>query len=120
MILTQLELHPGSVVIESGTGSGSLSHSFARTIASNGHLYTFDFHEKRVETAREEFRSHQIDSVVTAQHKDVCAEGFDLENVADAVFLDLPHPWDAIPHAKKALKTTGGRICSFSPCIEQV
>ena len=45
MIMTQLELKPGSVVIESGTGSGSLSHSIARTIAPNGRLRTFDFHK---------------------------------------------------------------------------
>lgn len=120
LIIMNLELKPGSVVIESGTGSGSLSHSLIRTVAPNGHLHTFDFHEKRVETAQEEFKSHKVDHLVTARHRDVCADGFELDNVADAVFLDLPHPWDAIPHAKRALKLTGGRICSFSPCIEQV
>ena len=41
--------------------------------------------------------------LVTVKQRDVCQNGFDLENVADAVFLDLPHPWDAIPHAKRGL-----------------
>lgn len=121
LILMQLELKPGSVVIESGTGSGSLSHSFIRTIAPNGHLHTFDFHQQRVEAAGQEFQDHKLGDLVTVQQRDVCQNGFGLENVADAVFLDLPHPWDAIGHAKTALKKiTGGRLCSFSPCLEQV
>jgi len=120
MIIMQLELKPGSVVIESGTGSGSLSHSLIRTIAPTGHVHTFDFHAQRVEKAQEEFREHGIGHLVTCKHRDVCAEGFELEDRADAVFLDLPHPWLAVPHAKKSLKKSGGRLCSFSPCIEQV
>ena len=58
LILLQLELKPGSVVIESGTGSGSLSHSILRTIAPNGHLHTFDFHQERVDIAKKEFQTH--------------------------------------------------------------
>lgn len=91
-----------------------------RTIKPHGHLHTFDFHENRVKAAREEFALHKIDSCVTVAQRDVCQDGFGLQGVADAVFLDLPHPWDAIPHAKNAMKPAGGRICSFSPCIEQV
>jgi tRNA (adenine57-N1/adenine58-N1)-methyltransferase len=37
-------------------------------------------------------------------YRDVCEEGFDLTDIADAVFLDLPHPWKVLPHAKTALK----------------
>jgi len=120
MVLLQLELKPGSVVIESGTGSGSLSHSIARTVAPTGHLNTFDFHQERVDRAREEFVEHGLGEIVTCNHRDVCAEGFNIVGSADAVFLDLPHPWEVISHAKTALKKSGGRLCSFSPCIEQV
>ena len=54
--------------------------------------------------ARKEFEKHKLGDLVTVKQRDVCQNGFDLENVADAVFLDLPHPWDAIPHAKRGLK----------------
>jgi len=121
MITMELELRPGSIVVESGTGSGSLSHSIIRTIKPTGHLYTFDFHQSRVNQAREEFDRHYgAGKYVTCACADACIDGYNIEDKADAVFLDLPTPWDAIPHAKAALKKSGGRICSFSPCIEQV
>jgi tRNA (adenine57-N1/adenine58-N1)-methyltransferase len=44
---------------------------------------------------------------VTVYNRDVCNDGFGLENVADAVFLDLPSPWKALESAKAALKKEG-------------
>ncbi|CAG9857140.1 unnamed protein product [Phyllotreta striolata] len=122
MIILQLEISPGSVVVESGTGSGSLSHALIRAVKPHGHLHTFEFHEGRAATAQEEFKQHGLSQYVTVRQRDVCERGFgdELNDTADAVFLDLPHPWLAVPHAIRALKSTGGRLCSFSPCIEQV
>jgi len=57
---------------------------------------------------------------VSVYHRDVLNNGFESDlkkNEADAVFLDLPRPYDAIGHAKDILKN-GGRVCCFSPCIE--
>lgn len=34
----------------------------------------------------------------------MCADGFDLDAIADAVFLDLPRPWEALDSAIRALK----------------
>lgn len=121
MIISHLELRPGSIVIEAGTGSGSLTHSLARTVSPNGHVHTFDFHQNRVLEAQVEFKSHRIDDVVHSRQRDVCADGFpaELDGSADGLFLDLPHPWEAIEMAKKAL-AHNGRLCCFSPCIEQV
>lgn len=106
MILMELEVRPGSIVIEAGTGSGSLSHAFIRAVKDHGRLYTFDFHEARVKAAIEEFTKHGFNEYVTAQHRDVCEEGFtdELNGKADAIFLDLPNPYVAIKHAVKALK----------------
>ncbi|XP_025052979.1 tRNA (adenine(58)-N(1))-methyltransferase catalytic subunit TRMT61A isoform X2 [Alligator sinensis] len=120
LITMMLELKPGSIVCESGTGSGSLSHAIIRTVAPTGHLYTVEFHQQRAEKAVEEFREHKVEHLVTVKNQDVCKNGFGVSNVADAVFLDIPSPWEAIGHAKSALKVEGGRFCSFSPCIEQV
>ncbi|XP_017785003.1 PREDICTED: tRNA (adenine(58)-N(1))-methyltransferase catalytic subunit TRMT61A [Nicrophorus vespilloides] len=122
MITLQLELKPGSVVIESGTGSGSLSHALIRSVKPHGHLYTFDFHKERADIARQEFQDHGLQEYVTVYNRDVCCNGFDeaLDGKVDAVFLDLPHPWLAIPHGVNSFKPEGGRLCSFSPCIEQV
>lgn len=122
MIIFQLEISPGSIVIECGTGSGSLSHALIRTVKPHGHLYTFEFHDNRCSVAKEEFINHGLQDFVTIDNRDVCENGFGehLNDKVDAVFLDLPHPWLAIPHAMKCFKENGGRFCSFSPCIEQV
>ena len=47
MILMQLKLTNGMRVVESGTGSGSLSVSLIKSIFPAGHLFTFEFNEQR-------------------------------------------------------------------------
>lgn len=120
-VIMFLELVPGCLVLESGTGSGSLTTSLARAVAPRGHVYTFDFHEQRAVSAREDFEKTGLSNVITVGVRDIQGEGFpdEFSGRADSVFLDLPQPWLAIPSAAKMLKQDGV-LCSFSPCIEQV
>lgn len=121
LIVMLLDAKPGSIICESGTGSGSLSHTLAMTIAPSGHLYTHDIEESRVRDIEAEFKDHGLCDFTTAVTRNVLVDGFIVEDACDGVFLDLPAPWDAIDHAKRALsKSRGGRVVSFSPCIEQV
>ncbi|THH10814.1 hypothetical protein EW146_g8257 [Bondarzewia mesenterica] len=120
-ITSWLNIRPGSLVIEAGTGSGSFSHSVARTVGPSGKLWSYEFHEARANKAREEFIRHGMSDIVTLAHRNVCKDGFTIVDAADSVFLDLPAPWEAVEHAKKALRRDCiTRICCFSPCIEQV
>ncbi|KIY71968.1 tRNA methyltransferase complex subunit Cpd1 [Cylindrobasidium torrendii FP15055 ss-10] len=120
-ITSWLNIKKGSKVIEAGTGSGSFSHSVIRSIGSTGHLWSYEFHEARETKAREEFARHGFSDIVTLTHRNVCKDGFTVADTVDALFLDIPAPWDAIEHAKLALrKDCITRICCFSPCIEQV
>ena len=124
----RLELRPGVRVCESGTGSGSLSTSMTKAIMPTGHLFTFEFNESRVTQARDDFTRMGFSQYVTVTHRDVLNNGFDLEATEDnaggvtegsidAVFLDLPKPHVAVPHAYKVLRRKG-KLCNFSPCIE--
>jgi len=114
-----LDLRPGDIVVESGTGSGALTTAMARCISPDGKLFTFEYNKNRVAAAKEDFVNNKMDGIVDVTWRDVCKDGFRLNNVADAVFLDLPAPWDVVDSANDAL-VDGGRLCSFSPCIEQV
>lgn len=122
MILLHLDIKPGSVVVESGTGSGSLSHSILRSCLPHGFLHTFEINEARSEEAQKEFVDHGYEGNVKVYNQDVCCVGFgdELEGKVDACMLDLPKTWDAIEHAHKVLKADGSRLCTFSPCVEQV
>lgn len=101
-----------------------MTNALSRIVGDSGKVFSFEFHEERAEQARQTFQKigNQKNIVVTT--RDVCQDGFLIENVlekgsVDAVFLDLPNPWNAVSHAHAVLKE-GGVVVSYSPCLEQV
>lgn len=183
LITFLLAVRPNDIVYESGTGSGSLSSSFSRIISPNGHLFTFEFNQKRAEFAKNDFKNLGIDKLITVIQRDIVQNGFPkkeeliltlneyltkeqkiekkekekneykdsfgsnekieefewctdekMKNLkiwksklsefegnefVSSVFLDLPKPAMAVQSAHNVLMQNG-KICSFSPCIEQV
>lgn len=130
-ICTRLRLRPGMRMVEAGTGSGSATHAYARTLGRKGRLLSFEFHQQRYETAHTEFAEHGLleshGGNTKLTHRDVCSDGFaGVEGEPDclalhAVFLDLPAPWLALPHLDRHISETRQcRVCCFLPCIEQV
>ncbi|GAB0490731.1 hypothetical protein MMPV_001968 [Pyropia vietnamensis] len=122
LIELKLELAPGAVVVEAGTGSGGLTVPLAAAVAPSGRVHTYDFHAGRSAAAAADFEALGVAPVIDAHGGvDVAAEGFVgvADGAADAVFLDLPDPAGILSEAGRVL-APDGRLCCFSPCIEQV
>ncbi|KAJ1438768.1 S-adenosyl-L-methionine-dependent methyltransferase [Ochromonadaceae sp. CCMP2298] len=145
VVTLNLDVFPGCVVVESGTGSGCMTMSLARAVHPNGHVHTFEYNGVRAQKAQEEFNQLGVGHLITVKHRDVCGKyninseesvdassssgdgaptvpgGFGSvpKGAADAVFLDLPEPWLALDHVLHVLKPGRG-VCCYSPCIEQV
>ena len=100
VILSQLWLRGGSVVLESGTGSGIFTTALARTVAPKGKVYTFEFNRHRADVASEEMVKNGLGGTVEVAYRDICTDGFpdSLDGCADAVMLDVPSPWLAMLH----------------------
>mmetsp|Transcript_25926 Transcript_25926/g.25485 ORF Transcript_25926/g.25485 Transcript_25926/m.25485 type:complete len:107 (+) Transcript_25926:245-565(+) len=94
MIIGNLNIRPGSIVVEAGTGSASLSISIIRSLLPHGKLFTFEFNPGRAEEAKNEFIQLGLENNVVSECRDVLENGFSHAGYteADAVFLDLPCP----------------------------
>jgi tRNA (adenine57-N1/adenine58-N1)-methyltransferase len=116
-IIINCSITPGKMVLEAGIGSGSLTTVLASMVGKNGHVISYDNRQDFIEHAKENLIKTQLLDRVTIKQKDV-TEGIEEKNL-DAIILDIPNPWDAIPHAWNALGP-GGYLCTYSPLISQV
>jgi tRNA (adenine57-N1/adenine58-N1)-methyltransferase catalytic subunit len=115
-ILMCADIFPGARVLESGVGSGAMSMTLLRAGAEvTGYELREDFAEK----ARVNVSSFVGDEM--SKRYDVrvrnCYEGID-ETGYDRVVLDLPEPWNVLPHAATSLRT-GGILLAYLPTITQ-
>jgi tRNA (adenine57-N1/adenine58-N1)-methyltransferase len=110
------DVFPGARILESGVGSGALSMTLLRAGAVvTGH------------EIRDDFAARAVANVTTMLGDDALGR-YDVqmrnayEGISggdyDRVILDLPEPWEVVPHAAKALHA-GGIIVAYTPSIVQ-
>ncbi|GIV66532.1 MAG: tRNA (adenine-N1)-methyltransferase [Chloroflexota bacterium] len=117
--LIQMGIGEGQIVLEAGTGSGSLTSAMAFAVGQSGKVITYEAREEMQKLARKNISRLGLEDRVEFKLRELTAEqGFDEEGV-DALFLDLPNPYDFIHHVRKALKL-GGFFGSILPTANQV
>ena len=116
-LVLALDLFPGARVIEMGTGSGAFTILLAQLVGKGGRVHTFDRREDFLENALSNLARYGLLEQVEAQVLEA-GNQFPVEDV-DAVFLDLPDPWLAIPPAYAAL-APGRPIALIVPTAEQL
>lgn len=116
-LLMALDIFPGANVIEMGMGSGAFTILLAQMVGREGKIYCFDRREEFIENALHNLdRSGFSDRVETSYLE--AGEPFPVSDV-DAVFLDLPNPWVAVPPAAQAL-APGRPLALLVPNAEQL
>jgi len=116
-LLLLADIGPGIRVFESGVGSGALSMAMLRCGAS---IVGYEIREEFANRARANVARFLGDDLLDRYQVELrdTYEGIDEVDV-DRVVLDLPEPWEVVPHARTALRP-GGIIASYSPSIIQV
>jgi tRNA (adenine57-N1/adenine58-N1)-methyltransferase len=107
----------GDVVVEGGAGSGAMSIVLLHLLRPGGRLITYELREDHAELARANVERAGLSEGHEIKMGDVTTSI--TETDLDAVILDVPQPWKAVPGCKMALKA-GGSLVSYSPTVGQV
>jgi tRNA (adenine57-N1/adenine58-N1)-methyltransferase catalytic subunit len=116
-VLVTMGIGPGVHVVEAGTGSGALTIAMAWAVGETGRVTSYDQRLEMQNLARKNLERLGFLERVTLKQRDI-AEGFDEQNV-DALFLDVPNPYDYLLQARRALKP-GGYFGTILPTVNQI
>ncbi len=116
-VMMILGVGPGKRVLECGGGSGALTTAFATMVGEEGKVYSYERKPEIQALARSNLARVNLDSRVVFKLGDA-ADGFEERDV-DALFLDLPNPYDYLVQAKASLKG-GGYLGMLVPTVNQV
>ena len=116
-ILITMGIGPGKHVLEAGTGSGSLTTALAFATGQEGKVVSYDTKPEIQRLAQRNLERAGLSGRGSFKTRDII-DGFD-EIDMDALFLDVPNPYDYLAQARAALKP-GGFLGSILPTTNQV
>jgi len=116
-VLVTMGIGEGELVVEAGTGSGALTCALAFAVGKTGRVVSYEARPEMQAQAMKNLNRLGLLDRVEFKLRDI-GEGFD-ETGVDALFLDVPNPYDYIGQVKAALKY-GGFFGSLLPTANQV
>lgn len=116
-IVMVMGIGPGVRVLEAGTGSGALTTALAYLVGDSGKVISYERREQMQNLARKNLANLDLLDRVELKSGDIL-DGFD-ERDMDAIFLDIPNPYDYLSQVKASLKL-GGFFGTILPTTNQV
>lgn len=116
-LLLRMNIHPGSWVLEIGTGSGAMTALFANYVRPNGKVFTYEVREEFFHLSRKNVMALGLEEFVVFHLKDA-REGVE-EAEVHACFIDVKTPWEFLQIAWKSL-VGGGMLGTILPTTNQV
>ncbi len=118
------DVYPGARVFEAGVGSGALSMALLRAVGDRGCVVSYELREDFAATAQKNIERFMGKVPNHFLHIRDAYGGIEVGEgpppwLFDRVVLDIPEPWQVVPHAAKALRV-GGVYLSYVPTVPQV
>jgi tRNA (adenine57-N1/adenine58-N1)-methyltransferase len=118
LLVTWADVGAGDRVVEGGLGTGALAMALLRAVGPTGHVTSYELREDAAIRAQRNIAAF----LGPIDHHDVriasLYEGI-AERDVDRVVLDVPEPWEVIPHAREALRP-GGAFAAYVPTTLQL
>ena len=108
---------PGMTVLEAGVGSGFLTTTLAIVVGKEGKVIGYDVRKEAIESVRRNLERLGLMDRVELRLGDI-RKGV-TEKSIDAIFLDVPDPWEALRVLHNNVKG-GAPVVVFVPTFNQL